>query len=102
MPQLDLKTVVVVGLAIEVVCNLVMAALWRQGRRQYAEACIGTRTRTFLLAKGADQAGGERLLTAEDLQRPLGLRAPVGIGGYFHIAHGVVFGTGGGHGFSFV
>ena len=36
MPQLDLKTVVVVGLAIEVVCNLVMAALWRQGRRQYA------------------------------------------------------------------
>jgi hypothetical protein len=36
MPQLDLKTVVFVGLAIEVVCNLVMAALWRQGRRQYA------------------------------------------------------------------
>ena len=36
MPQLDLKTVVVVGLAIEVVCNLVMVALWRQGRRQYA------------------------------------------------------------------
>ena len=36
MPQLDLKSVVVVGLAIEVVCNLVMAALWRQGRRQYA------------------------------------------------------------------
>ena len=32
----DLKSVVVVGLAIEVVCNLVMAALWRQGRRQYA------------------------------------------------------------------
>ena len=36
MPQLDLKTIVVAGLTVEVVCNLVLAALWRQGRRQYS------------------------------------------------------------------
>ena len=36
MPMLDLKTIVFAGLAIEVVCNLVMVALWRQGRRQYS------------------------------------------------------------------
>ncbi|HRT05209.1 MAG TPA: PAS domain S-box protein [Kiritimatiellia bacterium] len=36
MPQLDLKTIVVAGLTVEVVCSLVMVALWRQGRRQYA------------------------------------------------------------------
>ena len=36
MPVLDLKTIVVAGLAIELVCNLVMVALWRQARRQYA------------------------------------------------------------------
>ena len=35
MPQLDLKTVVVVGLALEGVCTLVMAGMWRQARRQY-------------------------------------------------------------------
>lgn len=36
MPQLDLKTIVVAGLTVEVVCNFVMVALWRQGRRQYS------------------------------------------------------------------
>ena len=36
MPQLDLKTIVVVGLALEGVCTLVMAGMWRQARRQYA------------------------------------------------------------------
>ena len=36
MPQLDLKTIVVAGLTVEVVCNLVLVALWRQGRRQYS------------------------------------------------------------------
>ena len=35
MPQLDLKTIVVVGLALEGVCTLVMAGMWRQARRQY-------------------------------------------------------------------
>ena len=35
MPILDLKTVVVVGLALEGVCTLVMAVMWRQARRQY-------------------------------------------------------------------
>ena len=35
MPILDLKTIVVVGLALEGVCTLVMAGMWRQARRQY-------------------------------------------------------------------
>ena len=35
MPHLDLKTIVVVGLALEGVCTLVMAGMWRQARRQY-------------------------------------------------------------------
>ena len=35
MPFLDLKTIVVVGLALEGICTLVMAGMWRQARRQY-------------------------------------------------------------------
>ena len=35
MPFLDLKTIVVVGLALEGVCTLVMAGMWRQARHQY-------------------------------------------------------------------
>ena len=35
MPALDLKTIVAVGLVLDLVCTGVMAALWRQARRQY-------------------------------------------------------------------
>ena len=50
MPFLDLKTVVVVGLALEGVCTLVMAGMWRQARRQYAGLGLWTLDFTLQVA----------------------------------------------------
>ena len=35
MPHLDLRSIVLAGVAVEVVCILVLTTLWRQTRRQY-------------------------------------------------------------------
>ena len=93
-------------LAMELACQHIIGGLHNQSGLFFldaTQASIGLGGSLFHQSHGVDQRLRQGFATDfEVIAAALGLRAPVGIGGYFHIAHGVVFGTGGGHGFSFV